>query len=384
MISTARQAFGRWFARWSALPTGKAGSSGRANHILFLDALRAIACLMVVYCHWIPHAPTWPPAELISTYVSQPLGVIWNFGYLGVAIFFVISGFIIAHVAQEETGIGFGTKRFFRIVPPAVLAILLGGAAVWLAGFQIERWQGVETVFEEVSLVWSNFWFDAPTYTLIIELTFYAIVWACLPLTRTQPVLAILLVAFLPVGLHYVGVEYIAPLQIDKLTRFFGYTPFVSIFAIGMAIYFAWTGRLRLRYAAILSLLAWGCFVYATPAATGDGFGFKTNTAIAVAIFCAGLWLGPRWAKVPFLILIGRLSFSIYLLHVPLIRIFWAFVNPHLGFTWTTLLLLPTIFVAALIFNRAVEVPSQRLARWLLGRRKSPRALAAPTVSSPA
>lgn len=111
---------------------GKSGTSehGRAR-IPGLDGLRGIAVILVVLYHFVPVASVR--------------------GYLGVDVFFVLSGFLITHLLIREgetTGhislIDFWKRRFRRILPALLLmvgvcgsaAVVLGGDA--LAGFRRE------------------------------------------------------------------------------------------------------------------------------------------------------------------------------------------------------------------------------------------------------
>lgn len=64
-----------------------------------IQALRAVAALMVVHCH-----------------AAGTLGLRLDGGANGVDLFFVISGFIIAHVASSDSS-QFLTRRLIRIVP---------------------------------------------------------------------------------------------------------------------------------------------------------------------------------------------------------------------------------------------------------------------------
>lgn len=89
-----------------------------------ISLLRAIAALMVVYDHLFCIVPLRHfgsaafPAPVVQEYISTPLGIIQDFGWLGVAIFFLVSGFIISHVAMRENRVEFIVKRVFRIYPP--------------------------------------------------------------------------------------------------------------------------------------------------------------------------------------------------------------------------------------------------------------------------
>jgi len=83
-----------------------------------IDGLRAIAVLLVVFCH---------------------LGWIFPGGFVGVDVFFVISGFLITRILSKELGqnsfslTGFWVRRIRRIMPASVVLVL----ATLLAGY---RW----------------------------------------------------------------------------------------------------------------------------------------------------------------------------------------------------------------------------------------------------
>ncbi|NTY80603.1 acyltransferase family protein [Citrobacter werkmanii] len=79
-----------------------------------IQALRALAAIMVIVFH-------------SSIIIPQPdiKGTLWtipgftDFGFFGVNLFFVISGFIIADVLSKESFsiLSYFKKRFFRIYP---------------------------------------------------------------------------------------------------------------------------------------------------------------------------------------------------------------------------------------------------------------------------
>ncbi|HZR83675.1 MAG TPA: acyltransferase [Candidatus Binatia bacterium] len=97
-----------------------------------IDQLRGFAALAVVVCHF-----------AVSAYKGAPnagepflpgLGLVLGFGYLGVPLFFVISGFCIhfpnaralAAAGRVEPAWGpFFRRRFWRLYPPYVAAIAL-------------------------------------------------------------------------------------------------------------------------------------------------------------------------------------------------------------------------------------------------------------------
>ena len=128
---------------------GKA--EGRRGHLPILDGLRAIAVLFVLWQHVPQNVPAYPEwlryAELIGP------------GGLGVHIFFVLSGFLITRILLVERERGLPLRRFMlrrllRIFPIYYLLLLI----LWVTGSQGEG-------LFYCALYVSNFWFIFGTNT---------------------------------------------------------------------------------------------------------------------------------------------------------------------------------------------------------------------------
>lgn len=69
----------------------------------FLDILRCLALIMILYDHLGPfYAPEWTIAQITDTILFIPLHIIQYSGALGVSLFFAISGFLAAKNADDE------------------------------------------------------------------------------------------------------------------------------------------------------------------------------------------------------------------------------------------------------------------------------------------
>ncbi len=105
------------------------------KHIPALDGIRGIAILAVLLTHAEALGDT---RTFIQTPALKPFLVSMTFGWAGVDLFFVLSGFLITGILiQTRTAanraISFYARRFLRIFPIyyLTLAIVLGGAAEW-------------------------------------------------------------------------------------------------------------------------------------------------------------------------------------------------------------------------------------------------------------
>lgn len=113
------------------LPAPLAAASRNRTHLACLDYFRGVAILGVVACHAIG-----PRLSYFATHVHQAFlhfvlllaGRFFDLGGLGVAIFFVVSGFCIhlSHLRSRESGFfTFYIRRVFRIYPAYLVSLFL-------------------------------------------------------------------------------------------------------------------------------------------------------------------------------------------------------------------------------------------------------------------
>ena len=99
----------------------------RRERLRELDLLRFAAALAVVLYHFTGFggAGAWPAP---SQDVFPEIAPVTRFGYLGVDLFFVISGFVILMSAWGRGPGEFGISRLVRLMPAYWVSVLLGAA----------------------------------------------------------------------------------------------------------------------------------------------------------------------------------------------------------------------------------------------------------------
>ena len=165
------------------MSAGKESPTGRIRE---LDGWRAVAASMVLISHFLAHQHT----RVISRFPVFASEIKFM-AYLGVQIFFVISGFVICRLLlREEARYGsFSIKAFYlrrvcRILPPfyvylAILVVLSMFGTIEVTGSQIAKAALFLGDFHSLSAPW----FTGHSWTLAVEEQFYLFFPATLLLT---------------------------------------------------------------------------------------------------------------------------------------------------------------------------------------------------------
>jgi len=134
------------------------------RHILGLDLIRFAAAAMVMAFHY-DHA-----------FPQNRLSFAWA-GWVGVEVFFVISGFVIAYSAEGATASSFVKARVARLMPAAWIS---GTATATIVAFSGNTGGLFNQYIRTVSLWLTGPYVDAVYWTLPIEITFYVFVFCTL------------------------------------------------------------------------------------------------------------------------------------------------------------------------------------------------------------
>jgi len=337
--------------------------SAARERIDSVQALRGIAALAVV-CNHIP--------------------AIQNGAY-GVDLFFVISGFIVCHVASADPG-RFMVKRLIRVVPVywlcTLLLFMLAAAAPQLMGTTRADWtelakslffvpymKGSGHVYPLLYLGW----------TLNYEMMFYALFALSLLISPRRPQFV---AVPLLLGLFITG----QLVTFDSVPLRFWTAPIVVEFVFGMAAYSiwrrGWLAHLHPALAVVLALGALAVLVLVHP--LDDNLRLLRWGLPAMVVFLATLSLEGRWRWPALWLLIGNASYSLYLTHQYVINAFKQKVAPLDSFTPTQVALMITVMViccaVAIISFKLVERPSNL---WLRRKLLRPRRVmpARPAIS---
>ena len=167
------------------VPEPRATAPRKAGRIAVLDGLRLLAATMVVFYHYVgvPNAKIGNTGrrDVLAWGTSAPnifphaLNQLASYGWTGVELFFMISGFVICMSGWGRRPADFFVSRVVRLVPAYWAATLLT-AAVLMIFPRLTSGARVSVVLTNLSMVQSAYGVPnlVPAYwTLFVELTFY-------------------------------------------------------------------------------------------------------------------------------------------------------------------------------------------------------------------
>jgi peptidoglycan/LPS O-acetylase OafA/YrhL len=161
-----------------------------------LDLLRFLAAASVVIYHY-----TYRPVinGVVDGNAFWPLQAASRFGYLGVTLFFMISGFVILLSSQSRSAGEFVISRFARLFPSFWICALITALVVNVSG--APEPVSLRTLALNLTMVPGRFGapsIDGVYWTLFIELKFYVLIYFVLvtgTMTRVETWLAVWLTA---------------------------------------------------------------------------------------------------------------------------------------------------------------------------------------------
>jgi peptidoglycan/LPS O-acetylase OafA/YrhL len=156
-----------------------AGAATGGDRYEVLDLVRFLAACMVMFYHYLFRG--WQQGEFFGP-AFETVGPWFRFGYLGVNLFFAISGFVILLSCESKGYRGFIASRFLRLYPAYVMAVVTTWLITCVYGHPAVQTTAGEmlvnlTMFQQFLRVKNV---DGVYWTLARELIFYGMVFAFL------------------------------------------------------------------------------------------------------------------------------------------------------------------------------------------------------------
>jgi peptidoglycan/LPS O-acetylase OafA/YrhL len=368
------------------------GSSATARALRFesIDGLRGLACLIVLAFHsQLAFGQSTECTFHLGSLQLTPLYIL-GYGYGGVDIFFVLSGFCLAYpiVSRPNRPVDwkqYALNRARRILPPywaalatfAVFSLLILHFHIRpLLSGHILAWQGTRQFVYSILLISSNL--NGSFWTLPVEWRWYFVLPLLLLLWKFTHGKGLLLCTAL-ISLAWIGV--FQPSHWEKMKFIVTVLP-QYLFHFGLGIWAAaivadkgtskWGQRM-------VQIAPWGIvvFLFLILLAAPVGLNLKNSFQVLTRPFA--------WAPLAFflvlavthnsflkrlfswrpLVSIGIFSYSLYLIHEPFLRIGAALILPHhWPMFWNLacqIIILPALLIGlAYLFFLVAEKPFLR------------------------
>ena len=137
------------------------------------------------YGFWVGAYPAGDAHQVSQGLIAFPAFYEWtNFAWVGVQVFFVISGFVIAFSGQRAAdAYAFFVTRFVRLFPAALVCATISLFAALLVGYTSQG-ELIRAYFRSVLFIPFGPYIDGAYWTLAIEAAFYALVFGLIALGR--------------------------------------------------------------------------------------------------------------------------------------------------------------------------------------------------------
>jgi peptidoglycan/LPS O-acetylase OafA/YrhL len=336
-----------------------------------LDLLRFAAAIAVTLYHYVTCYPAPADAALAPL---RAISAVTRYGYLGVDLFFMISGFVILWSSMNRDALGFVVSRISRLYPTfwvsiafTVLCIVAIGSA--LPGYEPPPLDA-RTVAANFTMLPTMLGFtriEDVYWTLEIEVRFYALIFALLLLRQMRNV-EWWLYAWLAVSMVGLFVE------LPWLIRFVALQPYGPFFVAGCLFYTVLAGGLKWHRLVGLLAAAGACVYVSIPQrvqfVTPDEISAWVVPALVLGFFgLFALMLRSGASRLPRIAYkLGELTYPLYLTHATMGLLVYQLLRPRMGVGLALLIITVLSLVVAWAITVAVDRPARKPLSTLLYR----------------
>lgn len=299
-------------------------STKNGNRLEFLDSLRGLAALMVACAHFIERTP------LHNSFLFKYV----NFGQVGVVCFFVLSGMVIPYSLKEGKNAisGFFISRFFRLYPAYWFSVFL--AAITFL-FVTHKPLDARTLLSNLtmfqSLLRSPDMFGV-YWTLIIELFFY---FSCaflfkINLLKSKGSVFLISIGLIAIAIAFSYVRYVLEKKVPVAIPLAMSLMFFGSLWRSVSVGVATRSDIKMCLAYLFTFL-----VALSPICLmsyDKDYGNGENASSYIASYLIGITLTILLTtrlklNAGFLVFLGSISYSVYLIHPFILEIAYKYTR---------------------------------------------------------
>ena len=374
------------------------GFADTKPHYELLDGLRGVAALLVIVYH------ICEGFALSRTMNNAGSGLIepFNHGHLAVDFFFMLSGFVISYAYDDRWGslsvAEFFKRRLIRLQPMLVLGAVLGAVSFFASG--CERWDGSTTPVGWVimALLLTMFMIPAlpgmryevrgygemyslngPAWSLFFEYIgsiLYALIirrMSTKSLVWLASVLGLIHVGFFVAnvsGYDSIGVGW----TMDAVNFWGGMIRMMLPFVVGMLLSRTFKPKKIKGVFWLCSAMLVATFTIPYIAFDGNiSLNSLYEVACVMFVFPVIVWLGACGYSDSKLLaainrFLGEISYPIYIVHYPLMYLFymWVVKNQQYGLNDTVLIPILLILASVVLAYVSLKLYDEPIRKWLV------------------
>ena len=334
------------------------------KRIYHIDLLRFFAALYVLFFHYCYRGYF---KDGLSTLQFASLEGFSKYGYLGVDLFFIISGFVILMSAQNSDIIKFIISRFSRLYPAYWVCLLLTATVLLFFGTPSQK-PNMSEILLNLTMFHGFFGIphvDGVYWSLIIELKFYIIIGIILLFRGIKRIklfaLLLLGIAILQLFFPYEDVSF--PI---KMLYFITFPNWSSYFIAGIYFFLLYKEGFKWNYLMAISACYLTSLLYAFEHANNLAVQYNQEFQhVTVAIFIFSFYLVFYFISSDMLNIInkkyfltlGVITYPLYLIHQNIGYIIINNLAPYFN-KWVLLsLLIFFMLLLSLLIHKTVEKP---------------------------
>lgn len=305
------------------------------ERIYGIDGLRFIAAIFVVFFHYTYYSLD---KEVVLHFYDNGMSFITNmskYGFIGVELFFMISGFVILYSAKGKTWQKFARSRFLRIYPMLWLAASITFICLVFLGATNKEPSFLQYLTNLTLMhrfIFNQPHLDGVYWTLTVELRFYLIIGVLIAFNLlTERNIKLLMFLWAVTGLIY--------LSLGKNGNFITSGTY---FAAGVSFYYIWSSGKTIYNIGYTLLLFVMSSISVVLSHASENLSNSILVILMFSFFCifyllVNGWTPPISKKI--MTWLGGLTYPLYLLHQEIGYSLLQYVSNSASYIYYTLFL---------------------------------------------
>ena len=323
--------------------------------------MRGCAAFAVLFFHFFYKGPT---QKWIVFDSSTPLHGVAQYGYLGVHLFFMISGFVISMSAQKATARGFALSRAARLFPALWICAVLTTVVLMYAPTSFFKASWLQLI---INLTLVPHWFgvapiDGSYWSLVVEVHFYIAVFVLVLFRKFQ-----FFERVLYVWIFLSAINFLRPMHPLQLWLNVNWAPLLASGALFFYVReYGWTLPRKLGLACCLGLAILYEIFHRDASTIQNRIVTTTLITVFFVLFTAIVSRNSNLKPSKTSDFLGKITYPLYLLHQ---NIGYALYASLAAFIWAEhemlrmLIITAVILLVAYFINQFFEKPLARLIR---------------------